>query len=115
MRQKQRPCCEDCGAPLGGHRSGGYDRLGTGAIYYSPLPGLTLRAALAGGFVVATILAFLLLPRRRRTLVGFFVVFAVLVALWFQIPASNDRDWQPEVAKTPWAEIDGRRRLMGIA
>lgn len=80
---------------------------GTGAIYYSPLPGETLRAVLAGAFVIATALGFLLLPRRRRTLIVFFVVFAALVALFLNIPASNDRDWQPEVAVTPWAEQNG--------
>jgi hypothetical protein len=80
---------------------------GAGAIYYSPLPGGGLRAVLAGVFFLATILSFLLLRNRRRTLVGFFIAFAVLVALYFQTPASNDRDWQPEVAVTPWAEIKG--------
>ncbi len=78
-----------------------------GAIYYSDLPGARLRAVLAIGFVVATALAFLLLPRRRRTLAGFLVVFVLLVAWWLRIPASNDRDWQPEVSVTPWASIDG--------
>ncbi len=77
-----------------------------GAIYYSPLPGASLRALFAGVFVVATALAFLLLPRRRRTLLGFFAAFGLLVALWLQIPASNDRDWQPEVAVAPYATIN---------
>jgi hypothetical protein len=80
-----------------------------GAIYYSDLPGTRLRAVLAIGFVVATALAFLLLPRRRRTLAGFLVVFALLVVWWLRIPASNSRDWQPEVSVTPWATIEGDR------
>ena len=80
-----------------------------GAIYYSNLPGSRLRAGLAIGFVVATGLAFVLLPRRRRTLAGFLVAFALLVVWWRGIPASNDRDWQPDVAVTPWAAIDGDR------
>src|SRR3989441_6852569 len=78
-----------------------------GAIYYSNLPGGQLRAGLAIGFVVLTVLAFLFLRRRRRTLVGFLVVFALLVVWWLRIPASNQRDWQPEVSVTPWATIDG--------
>jgi hypothetical protein len=73
------------------------------------VPGPTVRAALALAFAVGTALAFLLLPRRRRTLVGFAVLFALLVVAWRQIPASNDRDWQPEVAVAPWATIDGDR------
>jgi hypothetical protein len=85
----------------------GMTTWGAGAIYYSPLPGANLRAVLAVIFVLSTALAFILLPRRGRTLIGFFVAFAVLVALFFQIPASNDRDWQPEVSQTPYATING--------
>jgi Domain of unknown function (DUF4105) len=80
---------------------------GAGALYYSPLPGQVLRAALSAVFVGATALAFLLLPNRRRTLAGFLIVFAVLVALFLNIPASNDRDWQPEVSVTPYATVNG--------
>jgi hypothetical protein len=82
---------------------------GAVAIYYSHLPWAWLRSALAAAFAAATALAFLLLPRRRRTLAGFVVVFGLIVAWWLRIPASNDRDWQPEVAVTPWAEIDAER------
>ena len=87
----------------------GMTAWGAGAIYYAPVPGPTARAALALAFTVGTVLAFLLLPGRRRTLVGFAVLFALLVVAWRQIPASNDRDWQPEVAVAPWATIDGDR------
>jgi uncharacterized protein DUF4105 len=82
---------------------------GAGAIYYSPIPGGAFRTALAIAFAAGTALAFLVLPRRGRTLLGFAVVFAVLMLAWRQIPASNDRDWQPEVAMAPWAEVAGDR------
>jgi hypothetical protein len=78
-----------------------------GMLYYSPLLPEEARAIGAGGFAVLTILAFLLLPRRGRTLLGFVAVFAVLVVLFLRIPASNDRDWEPEVAMTPYATING--------
>jgi hypothetical protein len=30
------------------------------------------------------------------------------VALWWAlIPSRNDRDWQPDVARLPWATLDG--------
>lgn len=77
-----------------------------GALYYSPLPWALLRTILAGGFVIATGAAFLLGSNRRRTLLGFLVIFAIIVALWLQIPASNSRDWQPEVAMAPFATIN---------
>ena len=75
------------------------------AIYYSPIPNEGLRTALAAIFVLGTALAFGRGQRPWRVLIGYLVVFSLLVALWFQIPASNNRDWQPEVAKTPYATI----------
>lgn len=81
---------------------------GVGMIYYSPLPSETLRAGVACLFVAATALGFILLPHRDALLI-FCAAFAALVFLFLDIPASNDRDWQPEVAVTPWAEIDGNR------
>jgi hypothetical protein len=77
------------------------------AIYYSNLPGASLRTGLAGGFALATMLAFLFLPNRKRALIGFLSVFAVIVAWWMTIPASNDRKWQREVAVLPFADVRG--------
>ncbi len=78
-----------------------------GAIYYSPLPGAAVRATLAILFILAIVSAFALLPDRRRTLLGFLVAFAVVLALWLQIRASNERDWQPDVAVSPYAVVTG--------
>jgi len=78
-----------------------------GAIYYSPIPGESWRAGLATCFVLATALSFVLTRRFLRLTVGYLIIFAALVALWLQIPASNDRDWQPEVLLTPYAAISG--------
>jgi hypothetical protein len=80
-----------------------------GAIYYSPIPNEALRTILAISFVVATIVMFALRGRRGRRLIVYFAIFAVIVALWFQIPASNSRDWQPDVAMTPYATINGEK------
>ena len=78
-----------------------------GAIYYSPIPGETVRLALAAGVVLAVALAFFLTHHYARTFIAYLIFFAGFVALWFQIPASNDRDWQPDVAMTPYAVING--------
>jgi len=77
------------------------------AIYWSNLPGESLRAACAIGFELVVVLAFLLLPNRKRTLLGFLVVFAAIVTWWMTIPASNDRNWQQEVAVPPFADVRG--------
>jgi hypothetical protein len=80
-----------------------------GAFYYSGPGSSRTRAILAIAFVVATALAFLLLPRRGWTLVGFLVAFAAVFAWWTLIPATNERNWQAEVAVTPWVSQDGDR------
>jgi hypothetical protein len=79
------------------------------AIWYSDLAGVYVRAGLAGLLVLATLLAFVLLPGRLRTLAGFLVVFAGIVAWWLSIPASNDRAWQPDVAVLPYATVKGEQ------
>jgi len=77
------------------------------AIYYSDIPDATQRTCFAGLFGLATLAAFIVLSNRRRTLVGFIVVFAVLIAWWSLIKPSNSRDWQDDVAVLPYAEIQG--------
>ena len=77
------------------------------AIYYSNLGGEPLRLGLAAAFALGTLGAFLFLPNRRRTLVGFGAAFAVVLLWWLSIEPSNERDWQPEVAVLPYATQDG--------
>ena len=77
------------------------------AIYYSDLPGAYLRAGLAGIFALATGAAFLLRPRRARTLFWFLMVFALVVFWWTTITPSNTREWQTDVALLPYATVEG--------
>jgi hypothetical protein len=79
-----------------------------GVLYYAPLPP-RLRGPLALTFGLAIAGAFLGLPRRRWTLLGFGLAWAALMFWWSMIPASNNRDWQPDVAVLPYATIDGDR------
>jgi hypothetical protein len=78
-----------------------------GALYYSPILPQAWRAGAAASYAVITVLAFLFLPRRGRTAIVAAVAFAMLVGWFLRIPASNDRDWQPEVANLPYATING--------
>ena len=80
---------------------------GVFAIYWAEPPTGLLQTVLAAGFGLATALAFLCLPNRRRTLAGFLLVFAGVVAWWMSIPASNDRPWQRDVAALPYATLQG--------
>jgi len=80
---------------------------GVGALYFSPLLPARWRAFAAASYGTASILAFALLPYPGRTAIAALAIFAVLVILFLRIPASNDRDWQPEVSVTPQATVNG--------
>ena len=80
---------------------------GVGALYLSPLLPEAWRPYGSSAYALLTLLAFVFLPRRGRTALGALAVFAILVVLFLRIPASNTRDWQPEVARAPYATING--------
>lgn len=80
---------------------------GVGVLYFSPLLPARWRAFAAASYAAVTVLAFALLPSPGRTAIAALTIFAILVILFFRIPASNDRDWQPEVAVTPYATVNG--------
>jgi len=69
-----------------------------------------LRMALAGGVGVASLTALiaLLLNRWRwRALAAWLVLFLGVLAWWGALQPSNDRDWLPNVARVPWATVEG--------
>jgi len=83
--------------------------VGTLAIYFSNLPAV-LRPIAAGIF--ALVAAGLILSgfrKRKRWAWGtFLALFAMVFAAWWLLIApSNDRNWQPDVAVLPWAEVKG--------
>jgi hypothetical protein len=80
---------------------------GVGAFYFSPLLPARWRAFAAASYGTASILAVALLPYPGRTAIAALAIFAVLVILFLRIPASNDRDWQPEVSVTPHVTVNG--------
>ncbi len=83
--------------------------LGTLFLHFSPLPWAAVRDVLAAAFALAVIGGFILLKPRVKAL-GLFAVLFGLVVLWFRlIPASNDRNWQPDVARTAYTERDGEK------
>ena len=82
---------------------------GTGMLYFVGPGGSTSRAGLAACMALVGLAAIvaLALRRWRRAVVTFAVVLALLGGWWSTIRPSNDRDWQPEVARIPEATIDG--------
>src|SRR5678816_3138411 len=58
-------------------------------------------------FVIA-LLAIVILVRGKLLKLGIvFGAFAVVVSWWLTLKPSNDRAWQPDVAQTAWADING--------
>ena len=77
-----------------------------GAVWYDAPFGAGNRIAaalLATVFVVALIFV---TPLWRK-LVIFVVLFAGVLAWWLTLSPTNDSDWQPDVAREAWADIQG--------
>lgn len=79
---------------------------GVMAIVYSNLPyGLRISAAAVFGLLA---LVSVILPRTGRAKIAFFSsVFLLVLAGWLAMAPSNDRNWEPDAAKLPYAEVIG--------
>jgi hypothetical protein len=67
----------------------------------------SLAPALVAGFALACLAALVFLRPYGRALLALFLLFAAVAFWWMRIPPSNDRDWQPDVARLPRAQLDG--------
>jgi hypothetical protein len=75
-----------------------------GALYFDFPTAGTLAASL---FVVVLVATILFVRGKLLKLAIVFGAFAVVVLWWLTLKASNNRLWQPDVAQTAWAEING--------
>ncbi|HYI86492.1 MAG TPA: DUF4105 domain-containing protein [Burkholderiales bacterium] len=85
---------------------------GAGLLYFAGPSGESTRAALAliPAIIGLGAIGTLFVPRWRVPgLATFGVTFVVLLVFWSRIQPSNDREWRAEVAKLPYATIDGDR------
>ena len=84
------------------------------ALHYC-LPGnAPTSALLVGAFSICGLATLCLVALGRRSataLLGFGALFALLLGWWSGIEPSNERDWQPEVARLAHADIDGDQDL----
>jgi hypothetical protein len=78
------------------------------AVYYSNLPeGLRLPGAI--GIALISLGTLLMIRPAGRSILIFLSCFAIIIIWFLNIPASNDRNWQTDVARLAWADIDGDR------
>jgi hypothetical protein len=66
-----------------------------------------LAGMLAVGLVLIAVTAAVLVRPWRRAALASFLAFAVVLGWWLTLTPSNDRDWQPDVARLPTATLDG--------
>lgn len=80
----------------------------TAALYFDwPVASWRLPAALM--YVLLVLLVLAISRLHWRGLLTAMVAFVSVLAWWLSLRPSNDRAWQPDVAQTAWAEIDGNQ------
>jgi len=77
------------------------------ALYFDLLSGIALRGLVASGCGIAMLGMLLVFRGRGKGIAICIAAFALVLAWWLRLKPSNDRAWQPDVAQTAWAEIDG--------
>jgi hypothetical protein len=79
------------------------------ALAFHPGIGSALLRQLLGGafalLLVVALVALCLRAWRWWAQAALAVAFVLFLASWSRIEPSNDRDWIPEVARAPWAEV----------
>jgi hypothetical protein len=80
------------------------------AVFYLGPGSEAARTALGYGFAalgLACVGAFFARRTRRPALVGLLALFALALLVWSRTQASNEREWQTDVAVLPYATFDG--------
>lgn len=75
-----------------------------------PIPVLRVPGAVL--YAAALLAAVYFIRRKPLALAACAAGFLIVLAWWLLIPPSNDRDWQPDVAREPWAELQGDRAVI---
>jgi len=75
-----------------------------GALYFD-FPKASAFVAIL--FVIALLAIVIFVRGKLLKLAIVFGAFAAVVSWWLTMKPSNDREWQPDVAQTAWADING--------
>jgi len=81
--------------------------LWAAGVLYFDFPLAPLGAFVAVFFVLLLIAALVLIQGKLRKLGIVLVAFALVTLWWVTLKPTNDGNWQPDVAQTAWAEING--------
>src|ERR1700687_611026 len=77
------------------------------ALYFDLLSSSSLRNVAAPGYGIAMLGTLLAFRGRDKGIAICVAAFILVLPWWLTLKPSNDRAWQPDVAQTAWAEIDG--------
>ena len=77
-----------------------------GALWFD-FPINHLAHGVAFAFIVAVLAALLFVRPTWRSKLGVVIAVVMVAAWWLTIKPTEDRNWQPDVARTGWAEVDG--------
>lgn len=83
--------------------------LWAAAALYFDLPFTSLRVAAASLYLILVLALLIFFKARWRGIVFSIAAFLVVLVGWLSLKPSNDRNWQPDVGETAWAEIHGNQ------
>jgi len=82
---------------------------GAAALWFDGPSARWAAGALSAVFASGCLALLVWLRPYRRALLAVLVAFAAVLGWWLTITPSNDRDWQPDVARTATFSIEGNR------
>jgi hypothetical protein len=85
----------------------GFGAWAAAALWYAGSGPAPLRGALAAAALLAALGSAAFVRPLPRAALALGAVAALVLAWWGSLEPSNSRDWQPDVARTPTAEIHG--------
>ena len=80
---------------------------GSAALWFDGPASRPLAALLAAVYPLSSLVLLVRVRPMRRAHAGVLILFALLLGWWLSIEPSNNRDWQPEVARVAYADIQG--------
>ncbi|HXJ57431.1 MAG TPA: DUF4105 domain-containing protein [Verrucomicrobiae bacterium] len=83
----------------------------TAALYFD-VRVAWLRTPLAVMYLAGLLAVWILVKNRRVAIAVTIGGFVLVVAWWLRLQPSNNRDWQPDVAVLPYADIDGNKIVL---
>jgi hypothetical protein len=80
---------------------------GSAALWFDGPTLRPLAALLALAYALVSLALLATLRPRRRAFAAYLILFALVLGWWLNLEPSNTRDWSPDVARLPTAEIQG--------